>query len=89
MNPKEKLRELTLLAIDRFEHGKSFTWNEANAYFRAIAETFGENEASGFLNLVLDTIHNNYAGTETPVSVLVPLAVVETIATAVKKKRVA
>jgi hypothetical protein len=53
---KTRLKRLTLTAVDRYRNNESFTNEEVNAYFECIGTVFGENEASGFLNLVLDTI---------------------------------
>jgi hypothetical protein len=53
---KTRLKRLTLIAIDRYRNNEPFTNEEVNAYFECIGTVFGENEASGFLNHVLDTI---------------------------------
>jgi hypothetical protein len=55
-NNRTRLKRLTLMAIDRYRNNEPFTNEEVNAYFECIGTVFGENEASGFLNLVLDTI---------------------------------
>lgn len=58
---KIRLKRLTLMAFDRYNNKESFTSQEVNAYLECLKESFGENEASGFLNLVLQTIkdHSN------------------------------
>jgi len=53
---KERLKRLTLMARDRYNDNGSFTMEEVNAYFEAVTKAFGSSEASGLLNLVLDTI---------------------------------
>ena len=53
---KVRLKRLTLMAIDRYENGEGFTNQEVEAYFGCLRTSFGETEASGFLNLVLHTI---------------------------------
>jgi hypothetical protein len=53
---KERLKRLTLMAIDRYNNNEAFTMEEVNAYFGAVKEAFGDSEASGVLNFVLDAI---------------------------------
>jgi hypothetical protein len=53
---KTRLKRLTLMAVDRYRNNEPFTNEEVTAYFECIGTVFGENEASGFLNRVLDTI---------------------------------
>jgi hypothetical protein len=53
---KERLKRLSLMAIDRYNNGEGFTMEEVNAYFSAVSESFGESNASGVLNLILETI---------------------------------
>lgn len=53
---KIRLKRLTLMAVDRYRNNEPFTNEEVNAYFECLNTVFGANEASGFLNLVLDTI---------------------------------
>ena len=53
---KSSIKTLTLMAVDRYRNNEPFTNEEVNAYFEDIGTVFGEDEASGFLNLVLDTI---------------------------------
>jgi hypothetical protein len=53
---KERLKRLTLMAVDRYRNNESFTIEEVQAYFDALSNAFGSFEASGFLNYVLNTI---------------------------------
>jgi len=56
---EERLKRLTLMAVDRYKNNESFTWEEVQAYFDAVGKAFGASEASGVLNFVLDTIKHH------------------------------
>ena len=53
---KARLKRLTLIAMERYASGEPFTMEEVDAYFACVKAAFGEEEVSGFLNLVLNTI---------------------------------
>jgi len=75
-----ELENMTLLAVDRHARGQPFTWEEVSMYFKFITDTFGETEASGFLNKVLDFIQKNYVKKNVDLANdLFRFAVVETI----------
>jgi hypothetical protein len=56
---KERLKRLTLMALERYENNEAFTLEEVYAYFDALTKAFGPSEASGFLNLVVATIQRH------------------------------
>lgn len=47
------------MAIDRYKNGEPFTNQEVEANLNCLRASFGETEASGFLNLVMQTIKEN------------------------------
>lgn len=73
LSGKDQLRVLVFLAKERFNHNESFSDEEVMALFGGLQAVFGDDEASGFLNLVVK-ICQRYNG-----KITFNRAVVETI----------
>lgn len=81
LSGKKQLGFLSLLALSRFNNNESFCDEEVLGYFGAIEKVFGKGEASGFLNLVLET-YKKYNGKMT-----FNMCVVETIVEHMRKEK--
>jgi DNA repair protein RadC len=54
----ELITDLSAIAYDKYHRQEHFTLEDMSNYFNALRDAFGSKEASGFLNLCLDT-HKN------------------------------